>query len=282
VIRSRVGVRSGRSIAAVAAVALAVAACAGSGDEHSRRRAAAPPIHFDSIGIASSEGDCALADGACARVEILYPLAESETHAKAVDAIHRTVGEWILGRPGDDARSGSPDTVAAQFIASFLEFRRANPTLKPRWTLTREARVVLDTLGVVTLHGVQEDFAGGVHGNTNGFWTSFDLESGDRIGIRHLVAPADTATFRALVEATFRKTRELGAATSLADSGFFSRTGGRFTLPENIGITRYGIVLHYNQNEIAAYAAGPTTVMVPWTALRPLIRADSPAARFLH
>ena len=282
--QSTLGVRSGRWAvsSAVAAIAVAVAACAGTGDANITPRRAPPAIRFDSIRIAATEGDCASADGACARVDIVYPLAESATHQQVVDAIHQTAAEWLLGRPGDDARSASPDTVAAQFIATFLEFRRANPTLKPRWSLTREVRVVLDTLDVVTLNGVQEDYEGGPHGLTNAFWASFSLATGKRLGVNELVAPADTARFRALAEGTFRKAREFGPTASLADSGFFTESGGRFTLPDNIGLTRDGLVLHYNQYEVAAYAAGPTTVTLPWSAVKELIRPDSPARMFVR
>ena len=278
-----IGVRSGRAANRVAMVFLAIAAaCAGAGDRTTARRAAAPPIRFDSIRIAATEGDCDVPTGACARVEILYPLAESETHHKAADAIHQTAAGWLLGRAGDDARSASPDTVAAQFISAFLDFRRLNPTLKPRWKLTRTVRVDLDTLGVVTLHGVQEDYEGGAHFNTNAFWASFSLATGQRLGVNELVAPADTARFRALVEAAFRKAREFGPAVSFADSGFFPHTGGRFTLPENIGVTRDGLMLFYNRYEAAAYVAGPTDVTLPWRTLRGLLRPDSPAAAFVR
>ena len=259
---------------------MSVAACAPSGDGSAGRHKAAPPIRFDSIGIASTEGDCANADSACARVNILYPLAESETHHVAADAIHQTVAEWLLGRPGDDTRSASPDTVAAQFIAAFLDFRRANPTRTPRWTLTRAVRVVVDTLGVVTLHGVQEDYEGGAHGMTNTFWASFALATGKRVDVNDLVAPADTGRFRAIVEREFRKRREFPASVSLADSGFFAETGGRFALPANMGITRHGLTLHYNPYEVAAYAAGPTSLTLPWPTVQDLLRPDGPAAAF--
>ena len=280
--RLRIGVRSGRSPVVAVAFAAAIAACSSSGDRNPARHASGPPIRFDSIRIASAEGDCAAPTAGCVRVDILYPLAESATHQNVVDAIHQTAAEWLLGRPGDDARSASPDTVAAQFIATFLEFRRAHPTLKPRWNLTREVRVVLDTLGVVTLSGVQEDYEGGAHGLANAFWASFSLATGKRLGVNELVAPADTARFRALVESAFRKTREFGPTASLADSGFFAESGGRFTLPDNIGLTHDGLVLRYNPYEVAAYAAGPTTVKLPWRAVKALIRPDSPARMFVR
>ena len=70
----------------------------------------------------------------------------------------------------------------------------------------------------------------------------------------------------------FRRARRLGPREDLAKAGF-QFPGGAFALTVNAGLTRAGLVLHYNAYEVAPYVMGPTEAVVPWKELRPLLRA---------
>jgi hypothetical protein len=43
--------------------------------------------------------------------------------------------------------------------------------------------------------------------------------------------------------------------------------GGKFALPENMGLTRDGVLLFYNSYEVAAYAEGETKFVIPYGKL---------------
>lgn len=41
--------------------------------------------------------------------------------------------------------------------------------------------------------------------------------------------------------------------------------GNRFDLPDNIGYSTKGLILHYNPYEVASYAEGPVVVTIPYS-----------------
>jgi hypothetical protein len=89
---------------------------------------------------------------------------------------------------------------------------------------------------------------------------SFDVESGQLIGVDELTSDVDTLT--ALVERHLRADRGLGPDDDLEAAGFWFPEQG-FTLPDNLGITAEGVVFHWDAYEIAPYSMGPIDVTVP-------------------
>ena len=82
-------------------------------------------------------------------------------------------------------------------------------------------------------------------------------------------------------ERAFRLARELKETDDLAVAGFFESAAGRFALNENFAPTVDGLAFHYDAYEIAAYAAGPTDLLIPWEEIADLILADGPLANFV-
>jgi hypothetical protein len=67
-------------------------------------------------------------------------------------------------------------------------------------------------------------------------------------------------------EEEFRAERELGPEVSLEEAGF-SFPDNRFSLNDNYGFSKEGIVFFFNGYEVAAYAEGPTAIVIPYEKL---------------
>jgi hypothetical protein len=50
----------------------------------------------------------------------------------------------------------------------------------------------------------------------------------------------------------------------------------------NWNITAEGLLITFDEYEVAAYAAGPQTVLIPYTVLEPLVRASGPLTPYMH
>jgi hypothetical protein len=74
-----------------------------------------------------------------------------------------------------------------------------------------------------------------------------------------------------LGEKAFRKERALTDTASL-QKNYFEFPANKFTLNQNYGFTKEGIVFYYNSYEIAAYAAGPTEVIIPYEEIKGWLR----------
>jgi hypothetical protein len=47
-----------------------------------------------------------------------------------------------------------------------------------------------------------------------------------------------------------------------------------------LAITKKGLWITFDPYQVAAYAAGPQTVLVPYSALKDIIKPDGPVATF--
>ena len=105
----------------------------------------------------------------------------------------------------------------------------------------------------------------GAHSNTQVAFILANARTGERVGLAELAA--DPEAFHAAAEKEFRRSAGMtDNDNDYATKGYWFNDN-QFVLPENIGLTPDSVVLYYNAYEIAPYSMGPTTIMLPRTAL---------------
>jgi hypothetical protein len=198
------------------------------------------------------------------------PLAESLRVAIA----------WAVAEGRSDAagRPLPPDSLAARFLAGHAQIVAAFPGGPRDWNITRD--IALETLpfGLSTLRIEDVRYEGGAHGMARITYQSFDPATGARLRLVDLADSTGRDSLEAMGERAFRAARELSEDVDLQEAGFFVWNGGDFALSENFGVTRAGLVFHWNPYDIAPYSEGPSTITLPWEAVRRFIRADGPLA----
>ncbi|MEO6461681.1 MAG: RsiV family protein [Candidatus Eisenbacteria bacterium] len=197
------------------------------------------------------------------------PLADSVRAAIAF-----AVAEGQLDGAG---RPLPADSLAGRFLAGHADLRRSFPEGPGEWNITRS--ITLETLpfGLSTLRIDDERYEGCAHGMTSVVWQSFDPATGRRLRLSDLATGAPMDSLRALGERAFRVAKGLPPGEDLKNHGWFWETG-RFALPDNFGVTRAGLVFHWNPYDIAPYASGASSITLPWSAVRPHLRSDGPLA----
>jgi hypothetical protein len=100
-------------------------------------------------------------------------------------------------------------------------------------------------------------FTGGAHGYGASNSLIIDAVTGRKLDYKYLFTNLDM--IKRLGEQKLREKYEIGQGKSLNANGFFFEND-KFVLPQNIFFNKDGIVLHYNQYEIAAYAFGPIDI----------------------
>ena len=101
-------------------------------------------------------------------------------------------------------------------------------------------------------------FTGGAHGYSSNYFLNVDSQTGETILIEDLIKPG----FIKYAETKFKEEMEIPLNEPINSTGFWFEND-TFYLPETIGITKNEVILHYNQYEIASYAAGPITISIP-------------------
>ncbi len=161
--------------------------------------------------------------------------------------------------------------AAALFAADYRAVTSDVGGLGSCWELKTETDTTYASASVLTARMETYAYTGGAHPNSNASFYMFDRQTGRPLSLTDVVS--DTTALLNVVEQAFRRQQELLPRANLEERGYFLRDG-RFFLPDNVGMSREGMVFYYNPYEIAAYALGPIEVIVPYTELGGILRTD--------
>lgn len=106
--------------------------------------------------------------------------------------------------------------------------------------------------------------------------SNFDLEQGRELALDELFLPA--APYLSAIS------QHCISQLKLRDIGFDATTSGADPTPENYrswNVTASGLLITFDEYQVAAYAAGPQIVLIPFDQLRPLIKDPGPLAPYL-
>lgn len=197
----------------------------------------------------------------CPAVSITIPEAiENTPLALAInEAVTQAV---ILELIYDDAIDVNTLEEAIQsFKNGFLELKEMYPDESLGWEAKIDGEVSYEDKAIATVKLDSYIFTGGAHGQSTTRFLNFDKKKGELIETSDLFA--EDAQFLGYVETKFRTQEKIPEGTSINSTGFMFENNA-FYLPENIGYTQKGILLLYEQYEVASYAEGPIELLLPY------------------
>lgn len=124
---------------------------------------------------------------------------------------------------------------------------------------------------------VQTYYAGAAHPGDISRTVTYDLENGRDLSLADLFVP-DSDYLGSLAEYCIAQlgTRDIGF------QGFELGATATSQNYRNWNITAEGLMITFDEYQVAPYAAGPQTVIVPYSELAPLTRPDGPLALYTH
>jgi hypothetical protein len=126
--------------------------------------------------------------------------------------------------------------------------------------------------------------AGAAHPNSYSETVNFDLRNGKLLKLSDLFQPGSKylQTIAAYSIADLKKQGKQKGAESMLDDDWVER--GAVADAESYGswtIGKKGLAITFDAYQVAAYAAGPQHVLVPYSALKDIIKPDGPIAQFV-
>ncbi len=166
------------------------------------------------------------------------------------------------------------DAEAAAVVEEFQRFQKEFPDSELAYFVRRTAEVIFSNAHLLSVEFNEEDFQGGAHPNTHRVYLNAAPATGQITTLAELLVPDGMARLEALAEQRFRADRQIEAGMKLSDAGF-NFPDDKFTLSKDWGASPAGLVIHYNDYEIAPHSTGPTTIVLPWSDIRVLIRKEA-------
>lgn len=125
----------------------------------------------------------------------------------------------------------------------------------------------------------EDTFLGGAHPNHDTFTLTYDLKQGRELKLADLFKPGSkylqTIADYAVRDLKDRKDPESGESLGLMTDDIFS-DGAKPTADnyKNWNITKKGLLITFPPYQVAAYAYGPQSVMVPYSVLKDIAKPD--------
>ncbi|GAB2687167.1 hypothetical protein GCM10027037_06700 [Mucilaginibacter koreensis] len=223
-------------------------------------------------------GDCgSKPDSTCTSAVITYPFFEGQM------ALNDTINQRLSKMFGGDYRLKATNIqdAATRLIKLYNQDKKQGSIQGSMYyTLDSHARVIDQdsTLLAIELSGYY--YEGGAHGMTITNFLNWDTKNKKPLGLDDIFVSGYQPKLTQIADTIFRKEELLSPTASLAHDYFFK--DAKFSLNDNFVVTPTGIKFLYNAYEIKPYAAGQTSIEIPYNKLKKLIKPDSPAAIYVR
>jgi len=212
--------------------------------------------------------------------------ANKEKHYTVAAEYPQIEGDARFEKFNREARS-----LITKDVAAFKTAETAEPA-EPTNVLADEARessfdigyqirfATDDLISVEFSEGTYE--AGAAHPNSSTTVLNYDVRNGKKLALADLFNPKATY-LKAISDYCIKelKDRSKKDKDSMVDDGMMkSGASPRADNYKAWTITRKGLWIVFDPYQVAAYAAGPQYVLVPYTALKDLIKPDGPVGSF--
>ncbi len=201
----------------------------------------------------------------CPSVDITIPKALGKT--KLDNTINNAISEEIISLLNFD-----DDTDAISIEKAVKSFQSEYTTLKERyaeesmpWEAEIEGKISYEGPNIITITLNSYLFTGGAHGYSATRFLNFDKKKGKALKNSELFKSQDA--FEKFAETKFRAQENIPSDLSINSTGFMFETE-LFYLPENMGFTKEGLQLFYEQYEVASYADGPIVLTLPYADIK--------------
>ena len=206
-------------------------------------------------------------EGDCTFISLTYPVAEEGQFGSK--NINRKVRNFIVNVVDyqEDSAEETPEALVENFIKEYQETANEFPEYELPWEANITGKVMYQSADLISIKFNTYMFTGGAHGYRSMDFLNFDAKTGELLEAEDLFTPE----FQNYVEQDFRKKQDISEEANINSTGMFFEND-EFHLPENIGITKDSIVLHYNAYDIAPYAAGNFILTYPKAGIRKYLK----------
>jgi hypothetical protein len=127
-------------------------------------------------------------------------------------------------------------------------------------------------------------YGGAAHPNSHSQVANFDLKSGKPLRLADLFKPGSKylqTIADYCIKDLKKQSKAKGADAPLDDEGIETGAAADAKNYASWTITRNGLGVNFDSYQVGPYVAGPQYVLVPYSALKEIIRPDGPLAKFV-
>jgi hypothetical protein len=163
----------------------------------------------------------------------------------------------------------SVSQAVSQFDDEYKTFKKDFQDTNQQWEVNVEGKVFYQSAEVISISLQSYIDTCGAHGNTRITYLNFNPETGALLKQNDIIS--NLSEFKKIAEKAFREQTKPKDNDETIEDFFF---GEEFQLPENIGFTKDGLLLLYNNYEIASYAQGVTKIVLDYDDIKGFLKVN--------
>jgi hypothetical protein len=213
------------------------------------------------------------ADSDCTVVKFKYPDFKGQ----------KTLNDTVLSKLLNMFQLGEkPDTSLASltknFMATYINSKQDGVS-SMFYSLDAYVKIIRQDSSLTALETGGYSFTGGAHPSSYTGFINWNTKANKSITITDLIDRNNLEKLNSIADGIFRKNEKLSDTSSLANDYFFK--DNKFALNSNFAITPTGLKFLYNQYEIKPYAAGITTLVIPYSQIKSLLRPNTVITQYI-
>ena len=210
-------------------------------------------------------------DISCPEITINYVQVQGDSEAS--EKINSEIITFIISAlhiedEGEPSAASIPEAVE-NFIKAYRMDSADFPDMSAEYFAEINISESYNSKKLVSFQLQQFLYTGGAHGYQNNSFLNFNPQTGLELPLESLFT--DIENFTILANNRFREAHKIAKTESINSTGFWFEDD-KFYLPETIGITNEGLILIYNQYEIASYADGSIELEIPMEEAKKYMR----------
>ncbi len=216
--------------------------------------------------LTEKKADCN--DPYCTTISVKYPRFESLPQFNKIikETIETTLSEdYVIEASGSESITELEDL----FIQSHGEYVKNFPEASTPWSLSLVIQISYTSPEFVSLTMRTDTYTGGAHPNSRVDYINLLKGKSKPLPLNGLIK--DTKEFSPLAEKYFRKHHNIADGEPLSRYDF-TFEDDEFAIAESVGFNNQGLILYYNNYEIAAYARGSTELIIPWDEVKDFLK----------
>ncbi|MBO3096987.1 DUF3298 and DUF4163 domain-containing protein [Gelidibacter pelagius] len=163
----------------------------------------------------------------------------------------------------------SVSDAVSQFDKEFRSFKEDFQDSSQKWEVKVDGEVLYESPEIICISLLTYTDTGGAHGNSRTTYLNFNPETGTLLEQKDLIKNLDQ--FKIIAEKAFREQTKPKNNDEPMEDFFF---GEDFQLPSNIGFANDGLVLLYNNYEVASYVQGITKIVLPYDQIKEHLKVN--------
>lgn len=163
----------------------------------------------------------------------------------------------------------SVSEAISEFDKEYKAFKKEFQDSSQKWEVKIDGEVIYESPEVICVSLQTYIDTGGAHGNGGVTFLNFNPETGALLNQNDIIS--NQAQFKKIAEKAFKEQTKPKDNNETIEDFFF---GEGFQLPSNIGFTEDGLVLLYNNYEIASYAQGITEILLPYNQIKDVLKVN--------